>query len=218
MRRNPEVQPWLWWVLGGAVLVLIATYGKSVAQMVKEQLSKQERIKKIQALAAERGIPEAVALAIFTVESGGKGFGSDGRMVIRFEPHIFRKYSGGKDVAVLRAGQKAEWDNYARAAALDPEAAMKSISMGSAQIMGFNHKLVGFPTVQAMFDAYSTSEPAQIRGFFDFVKNTGLEEAARKGDWTTFARGYNGKGQRGYDDKMQAAYKQYVAKGFAGLA
>lgn len=217
MKRNPEVQPWLWWALGGAALLLVVTYGKAVKNMVAEVLSKEERIREIKALAAERGIPEAVALAIFTIESGGKGFGKDGRMIIRFEPHVFREYSGGKNVGVVRAGQKAEWDNFTRAAALDREAAMKSISMGSAQIMGFNHKTVGFPTVQAMFDAYSTSEPAQIRGFFDFVRNTGLEDAARRGDWTAFARGYNGRGQRGYDDKMEAAYKQYVAKGFKAL-
>lgn len=217
MKRNPEVQPWLWWALGGAVLLLVLSSGKAVVEMVKEQLSKQERIKQIQKLAAERGIPEAVALAIFNIESGGQAFGKDGRMIIRFEPHIFRNYSGGKDVAVLRTGQAGEWDNYTRAAALDPEAAMKSISMGAAQIMGFNHKMVGFNTVKDMFDTFSASEPAQIKGFFDFVKAAGLESAARTGDFLTFARGYNGAGQQGYDTKMKRLYDQYVAQGFKGI-
>ena len=34
-------------------------------------------------------IPPAVAAAIVQVESGGKAFGADGRLVIRFENHIF---------------------------------------------------------------------------------------------------------------------------------
>lgn len=222
-RRNPvifgqQVSPWLLGGLGAAVLLLIATKGENVVEMVKEVLDDKKRTEMILKIAKERGIPDAVALAIFKIESGGKGFGKDGKMVIRFEGHKFKLYSGGKEVAVVHAGQKSEWDNFNRAAAIDKEAAMKSISMGGAQIMGFNHKAVGFPTVQAMFDAYSTSEEAQIKGFFDFVKAANLEKAARTGDFLTFARGYNGKGQKGYDTKMQKLYAEFVKKGYGGVA
>lgn len=222
MKKNPtifgqEVNPWLLAGLGGAVLLLVFAKGESVVEMVKDILDDKKRTEFIRKLAKERGIPEAVALAIFKIESSGKGFGKDGKMIIRFEGHKFKEYSGGKEVGVVRAGQKAEWDNFARASAVDPKAAMMAISMGGAQIMGFNHKLVGFPDVKSMFDAYSTSEEAQIRGFFDFVKNAGLEKAARTGDWLTFARGYNGKGQKGYDVKMKKLYDELVKKGYGGI-
>lgn len=181
-------------------------------------------------MARQRGIPEAVALAIFKIESGGQAFGKDGRMIIRFEPHVFKyetdprpkaqrtKPYQGQDIAVLRAGQAAEWDNFNRAAAIDKNAAMRSISMGAAQIMGFNHEMVGFPTVQAMFDAYAKSEEMQILGFFDFIKAKGLENAARTGNWTKFAIGYNGSGQQGYDTKMANYYAKFVKDGYQGIA
>lgn len=179
-------------------------------------MTQDERTQAILKLAAERNIPPAVALAIFTIESGNTGF-SNGRMVIRFEPGYYKKFAG-QSIDVKRGGQSAEWDNFTRASAIDPEAAMKSISMGSSQIMGANFKMIGYPTVKAMFDAFSTDENAHIRGFFDFVRAAGIEDAARAGDWTTFARKYNGPAQKGYDSKMAAQYASYVKKGFGGIA
>lgn len=209
MRLNP------WWIAGGAGALLLLT-SKPVMAAVTQALPKDARTKKILEIAAERNIPPAVALAIFDIESGGAGF-SKGRMIIRYEPHIFRKRSGGQEVPAKRGGQTAEWDNFARASAVDPEAAMKSISMGMAQVMGFNHKLIGYATVKEMFDALSSGEVPQILSFFDFVKSVGLEDEARTGKWTAFARGYNGAGQKGYDTKMAARYKHYVDRGYAGI-
>jgi len=213
--QQPETRkfPWLW-VAGGIVLLALLTGGGVV---VAGMLSEAERRKKILALAAQRGIPEAVALAIFKIESGGKAFGKDGRMIIRYEPHIFAKYSPTR-VEATRGGQAAEWDNFARASAVDPQAAKLSISMGAAQVMGFNHKMVGYPTVEAMFDALSKSEEAQIVSFFDFVKARGIENAARNGDWTAFARAYNGAGQQGYDTMIANNYADFVKKGYKGIA
>lgn len=220
-RKNPvifgrEVNPWLLGGLGASVLLLLVSRGGEIVAMVKETLDNAKRTEAIRALAKERGIPEAVALAIFTIESGGAGF-KNGRMVIRFEPGYFKKYTG-QEIAVLRSGQDGEWDNFNRASAIDADAAMKSISMGSAQIMGANYKMIGFPSVKAMFDAFSTDERSQIKGFFDFVKAAGIEDAARTGDWTKFARKYNGPAQKGYDTKMASLYKQFVGKGYEGIA
>lgn len=212
MRLNP------WWLAGGAGVLLLLTSKQAVAA-VTQILPKDARTKKILEIAAARNIPPAVALAIFDIESGGAGFSSKtGKMIIRYEPHIFRKRSGGKEVPANRGGQAAEWDNFARASAVDPEAAMKSISMGMAQVMGFNHKMIGYPTVKAMFDALSSGEEPQILSFFDFIKSAGLEDEARAGKWTAFARGYNGAGQKGYDTKMAARYKHYVDRGYAGIS
>lgn len=45
-------------------------------------------------LAAELQVEPAVALAVLAVESGGKPFAGDGRMIIRFENHLFFRYWG----------------------------------------------------------------------------------------------------------------------------
>ena len=49
--------------------------------------------------AAEIGIPYAVARAILQVESGGRSFADDGRMIIRFEPHIFYRQTDRHDLS-----------------------------------------------------------------------------------------------------------------------
>ncbi len=46
----------------------------------------------VQTLSARMGIDPAVAIAVLCVESAGQGFGPDGRVVIRFENHIFHRY------------------------------------------------------------------------------------------------------------------------------
>ncbi|MCR5454250.1 MAG: N-acetylmuramidase domain-containing protein [Bacteroidales bacterium] len=50
----------------------------------------------IAVIANELGIEVEIALAVICVESGGNGFGSDGRMLIRFENHVFYTYFGDK--------------------------------------------------------------------------------------------------------------------------
>lgn len=197
-----------------------------------------EKLKLILKLADQYKIPAAVALAVAVVESGGgSGFAKSGRMIIRFEPHIFERLTedaayGGKKIESPQgshSNQTAEWSRFEAAAKLNPKAAMASISMGMFQIMGFNHKLVGYDSVQDMFQAYSTSQEAQIRGFFEFcTKSSGntaqgnpsvrLDEAARTGNWLAFARGYNGKKQVGYDKKIANQYAVFTKQGYKGIA
>jgi len=149
-------------------------------------------------LSAELKIDPAVAVAVFAVESGGRGFGDDGRTLIRFENHIcFNKW--GKtdpdrfnqhfkfDQAQTWQGhqwrpapdqnwrdfhgrQTAEWEAFTFATTLDDTAAKSSISMGSPQIMGFNFAGIGYESVQQMFEAFASGDRAQIIGFFDFVQ------------------------------------------------
>ena len=46
----------------------------------------------ISVIANELGVDVEIALAVICVESGGNGFGADGRMLIRFENHVFHTY------------------------------------------------------------------------------------------------------------------------------
>lgn len=50
----------------------------------------------ISTISKELGIDVEIALAVICVESGGSGFSSDGKMIIRFENHVFYSYYGAK--------------------------------------------------------------------------------------------------------------------------
>ncbi len=173
-------------------------------------------------LSARLGIDPGVALAVLLAESAGEPFGSDGRMIIRFEVHIFqREWQPGDSAQFDRffrynrsnliqdhawrpspdapwrefhGNQGAEWEVFTFARSLDETAAMRSISMGAPQIMGFNHLGIDYPTVQAMFGAFQASARAQIEGLFRFVQNHFLLPAIQQRDFIAFASGYNGPG------------------------
>jgi hypothetical protein len=150
-------------------------------------------------LANELKIDPAVAAAVFVTEApGGRGFGSDGRMIIRFENHIFYDKWGKRNPEVFaqhfqfdaqkrwlshqwrptadepwrtsHVNQPAEWAVFQFARTLDDSAAKLSISMGAPQIMGFNYTTVGYESVHQMFEAFSSNVRNQILGFFDFIK------------------------------------------------
>jgi hypothetical protein len=161
--------------------------------------------------AGQIGIPESVAAAILAIESSGNGFAKDGRIIIRYEPHIFKRYSDQESPA-KRGGQSAEYGNLERAIQLDENAAYTSISMGIGQIMGFNHKIVGYSSPKAMFEAFHQSIEPQIAAMFKFIANSkSLLSAARDGDFAKFAYSYNGPGYKAnkYDTKMASAEKIY---------
>lgn len=156
----------------------------------------------LKSLAPRYGIDPAVAVAVLAVESGARGFGPDGRMIIRFENHIFWNYWGKKNrdlfdrhfrfhpgtpwlghefrkkssgngwIEMHVRSQDVEWMVYENAARFNRTAARMSISMGGPQIMGFNYRSIGFSSVHEMFDAFSESEREQILGFFNFVQGS----------------------------------------------
>jgi hypothetical protein len=134
------------------------------------------------ALAARLRVEPEAMVAVMMVESGGTGF-VDGRMVIRFENHVFFDRWGKANPSVFsdhfrfaptarwkdhafRAAldtpwtpfhgkQSAEWTVFTFAEALDRTAARMSISMGLPQVMGFNFAALGYRSVDDMFDAFS---------------------------------------------------------------
>lgn len=195
-----------------------------------ERFERQKRVAQIwnrygnllKVLGEKVGIEVACAVAVLYVESGGEGFGVDGRPIIRFENHQFWKYWGKNNVDVFNAhfqyspkarwkehrfrkqkdgtwedfhgNQKKEWRvlNFARK--LDDSAALKSMSMGAPQIMGFNYKKIGYATVQEMFSFFSRDVRYHVLGLFDFM-DTAMLEALKKLDFRAFAKRYNGSGQ-----------------------
>lgn len=96
----------------------------------------------------------------------------------------------------VHQNQNSEWAAFNFASTIDAGAAKKSISMGLVQIMGFNHRAIGYASPDAMFAAFAADEKFQLLGFFNFVKNDQRQiNALRNRDFVGFARIYNGPGQ-----------------------
>ena len=175
--------------------------------------------------------------AIAEVESGGFGWFPDGRMKILFEKHWFYKLI--RDEARTNAmksglarktfikpangGYKdqgtasARYDLLARAIKIDREAAFKSISMGTFQIMGFNHSLCGHQTAEGMFNAFCEGELYQLSALAGFLNDKGLVPAIRARDFAKIETVYNGGGLNGvYAKRMREESDKLRAGKWAG--
>lgn len=167
------------------------------------------------AMSSNSGAIDPLVLeAIIKVESGGQAYGPDGRPLIRFEAHIFLARQGhnrfrhntdkpwtGQQVLldgwrdIHTGSQQDEYNAFEIARAANARAAYESISVGLGQIMGFNHARIGYPSAEAMYNAFARSEAAQVIGLINFfLSDPQLTQAARSKDWRTIARLYNGPG------------------------
>lgn len=163
--------------------------------------------------------------AFLNVESRSQGFDRAGRPIILNEPHVFyRNLSGNKrTMAVAEGLAYAKWgakpypktqdERYAwlqAAAKIDPEAAMKACSWGSTQILGENHALVGYPTVEEMVLAFMDDEENHVEAMVNYILATGIADDMKAERWETVARIYNGPGYKknGYHTKMAAEFRK----------
>ena len=178
----------------------------------------------LEPLANKIGIEPAIAVAVVSVESGGSGIGPDGRMIIRFENHLFWfnwgkanadaynalfkfdptttwkghqfRSNSGAAWQDVHTNQVSEWAALTVAQGLNAHAAILSISMGLVQILGSNSRAIGYTSPEAMFEAFGKDERYQLLGFFNFVKNDQRQvNALQAKDFVAFARIYNGPGQ-----------------------
>lgn len=182
-----------------------------------------DRVAIVRRLAAEYGVDERLARAVIQIESGGSGF-RGGRLVIRFEPHIYRLKLAELCDRLFTVGQPAwegkfhrhngepfhgnqdrEYAALAAAEAILADAPYLACSYGAGQVMGFNHQLVGYPSARAMMAAFQASEEAQLRAVFQFSANKRTSkqldpsqktalEHLRAGNLLMFATIYNGPG------------------------
>ena len=154
------------------------------------------------------GVGEDEIHAVIDVETGnGRGFDDRGRPKMLFEPHIFYREvpRALRDKAIAAGLAYPAWrqsyprDSYPRlveAMAIDETAALRSASWGLGQVMGFNHKMAGFDTVQQMVRAFLEDEDRHLEAMVAFIISVGLDDEIRRHDWSGFARGYNGAGYR----------------------
>ncbi len=170
------------------------------------------------------GVGEDEIHAVLDVEARGRGFDSQSRPVMLFEPHIFYRQLSGteRDTAVRDGLAYKSWrrnyprDSYPRieqAMKINEEAALRSASWGLGQIMGFNCKLAGYSTAGEMVKAFRDSEAVQLEGMVSFITHAGLDDNLRRHDWRGFAKGYNGTGyaKNAYHTKLAAAYRRWAS-------
>lgn len=141
--------------------------------------------------AAELKIPVESALGVFYVESKKAFDPVTGLVILRYEPHVFRRKSM-RDIPAKRGGQSHEWLNFERAYDVHPEAALLACSYGLPQLMGFNFGVTRHKSPRDMVLAFQDSCSEQVAGFFAFVKANKLAKSIIAKDWRAFARVYNG--------------------------
>lgn len=188
-------------------------------------------------------IEAAVLMAVTEVESGKSGFLADGRPRILFEGHKFWKHIADKHKAgkldfgpekfaaenpeilypswtkKYYAGGTGEYTRLEKAILIDRDSALMSASWGKFQILGENHKLAGFDTVDAFVEAHKKTEKEHLEAFVAFIRNVKhggktLEAYLREKNWEKFARGYNGPAyaENKYDLKLEESYARHATE------
>jgi hypothetical protein len=174
-------------------------------------------------IASEIGCGEDEVHAFMEAETRGSGFDPQRRPRILFERHKFYLYCPkGKLATAVKAGlanksaggygkEAEQYSKLQRAMAIDEHSALLSCSWGLAQVMGFNHKLAGYDSVEEMIIDFMKDEETHLQAAVTFIKNSGLDDELRRHDWKGFAKGYNGSGyeRNKYDAKLAAAFAKW---------
>ena len=183
----------------------------------------------IPAIAHELGVESAALRAVLTVETGGSGFDAAGRPKALFERHYFYRFLANQpdkqDKAVEAGlaypkwgekpyphGSDAVYAEITAACDIDLDCALRSVSWGLGQIMGNNHKMVGFDTAEGMVQDAMASEANQLKQMAAFINSAGLLDELQRKDWAGFAKGYNGPqyAVNKYDTKLADAYAKFA--------
>lgn len=142
----------------------------------------------------------ASTLAFISVETGGQGFDKEThKITIQFEPAWFKKQApyapSGKWSVNKVEVQAKEWIAFNDAYSKNPEAAMKSTSIGLGQIMGFHYKRLGYATVNDMWDDAKKGIARQVYQLVKFINtDNNLKIALMNCEWSRVATIYNGSG------------------------
>lgn len=171
----------------------------------------------INELAIKAGWEYSSLKAIIAVESGQIGFSSaTDKIIIQFEPAWFKRLD--KDWRSETANttwqsngvgdQKQEWLAFNSAYDCDPDAAMKSTSIGMMQLMGFHYGECGFKKVGDMWDYAKQSEYNQLDITIRWIKTVPvLDRAIKVFDPPKISLYYNGVdfAKFHYPDRLIAA-------------
>ena len=186
------------------------------------------------------GVGEDELHALMDTETSGKGFDSKGRPKMLFEPHRFyANLKGDERLAAVKAGLAyKDWkpgayprDSYPRlkkAMLINETAALKASSWALGQVMGENHLMAGFSTVQAMVLAMMEDEENHVDAMVNFIIKAGIDDELRAlakltrpttpADCIPIVEVYNGKGFRKNDYHVKFARNHNKWRGIKDTA
>ena len=108
--------------------------------------------------------------------------------------HLTRHQESG---ALIREVQSREWIAFNDAFSKNPDAAMRSTSIGLGQIMGFHYRRLGYTTVGTMWDDAKKGIDRQFWQIVKFIStDANLFVAVKNHDWNKVASLYNGAGYK----------------------
>lgn len=177
-----------------------------------------------QAAAERLGCDWEFIAAVAIKESQRKGFAEDGRPIMRFEPHLFRRITEnrftpehGEMIARAFARQSDRWTQFAQVFALDPEAALRSSSFGMFQVLGDNFRQMNAANAHEYVARLAASEHEQLAAFEAYVRQRNLLDHMRNKNWAGFAEVYNGRNyaQNRYDTLLEQHYNELKANPIA---
>lgn len=168
--------------------------------------------KAIVEIADREHLDKYFCLAVAKVESNCTPFLQNGYPLMRFEKHVFLRYIKRNHVNLLDKAvnlQGTLYDTYKEALEIHEETAIMATSFGLYQIMGFNHRYVGYETPKDFEEAMVQHYRNHIEAFIHFVKAHKLNNIINSQNFTKFATIYNGPNyaQYRYDEKLQKAYE-----------
>lgn len=203
---------------------------RTLALLAGESRSKFIHHSQLADAAMVLGVSFAAMASVAEVESNGFGFFACGRPTILFERHVFYRelLEQGAAAAELAAkypnicnparggytGGSGEYQRFAIAYQLNPEAAICACSWGMFQIMGFHWQALGYPSPQAFKQAMDISEGEQLKALVKFIEaDPILHKALKARKWAEFAKRYNGPAykENDYDIKLARTYQQFTA-------
>jgi hypothetical protein len=162
---------------------------------------------------------------VVEVESGRKAFTRiDGRELplILYEYHVFCRYPGltgaqraeavRRKLAAPNWGdlpyaktQPARYNQLARAARINVQAAHAACSWGVGQVLGENAEWLGYGTPKALAERAMEGIAGQLEIMLAFIRKRGLADELTARDWAGFARLYHGAGQVEYYSRRMTA-------------
>lgn len=182
---------------------------------------------------ARAGIHPVHLHAFFFVESANSGFTEEGRLTICCEPHVRYRNSKqakklyrlapdlfyprwiderkvpGKEFHVYRLTQPQRWDNLARAAALDFNAAIMGTSYGAGQQLGEGWKELGFASCLDLIEYLYEGQHAHLDVMVRYLRVHGQIDNLNSGDFAPVVKAYNGSGNVAYyQTRLEAAVAQ----------
>lgn len=176
-------------------------------------------------VAARLGCTPRQLRAVANVESAGGGWDEAGLLKLLWERHyLWRRIKlavpflsdptpGGYTIDVDHDGICDSWEKLADATGrFGFNVAAECASYGAFQIMGANWKALGYGSVLDFVWQLSRTEFAHYDAFGRFIWANGLTQALRRvngspANCLDLARGYNGKAQKGYHDRIAAAWR-----------